>query len=73
MQKEMGEFARYSKMMEKFIAVLFVFTIILIAVNIPAVLVDIHLLSSVEIQALFLCEIILVVVIIYVVKKVLSE
>lgn len=72
-KKEMTEFARYSKMTERFIVVLFVFTMVLIAVNLPAMIVDLRMLGAADIETLFFCEVLLVVVMILVGKKVLLE
>jgi hypothetical protein len=73
LKKEIQEFDKYSRAMEKFTFVLFILTIVFIAVNLPTMLVELKSMATTELAALFISEVLLVIVIVYVAKTVLSR
>jgi hypothetical protein len=73
LKKEMKEFDKYSRTMEKLTFVLFILTIIFIAVNIPTMLIELKNMGTTELAAVFVSEVLLVVVIVYVAKTVLAR
>jgi hypothetical protein len=70
---EMNEFSRNSRTIEKLTFVLFIMTIVFIAVNIPSMLVNLKGMGTFELASLFVSEMMLVLVILYVARTVLSR